>query len=156
MRDGRVEQVDSPAEVYRSPKTPFVAGFIGTMNLIEGEVGNGRFRLPPLDVAAPVPDGRATLAVRPEFLRLAPSSGPDAATVHRVIDYGTHLMVDIELPGGERLKSMTAPMAGWKAGAKIALDPAETTLYRGNELIHRSAPAVGPSGAFAGVMTSHA
>src|SRR6185437_15595016 len=89
-----------------------LARSIGTMNLIEGEVRNGRFRLSPLDVAVPIADGKATLAVRPEFLRLSPSVGADAATVHRVIDYGTHLMVDIELPGGARLKSMTAPIAG--------------------------------------------
>ena len=156
MRDGRVEQVDSPDQVYRAPKTPFVAGFIGTMNLIEGEVRNGRFRLSPLDVAVPIADGKATLAVRPEFLRLNPSVGADAATVHRVIDYGTHLMVDIELPGGARLKSMTAPIAGWKAGDRIALDPAEVALYRDNEVIHRSAATAGASGAFAGTAASHA
>jgi putative spermidine/putrescine transport system ATP-binding protein len=148
MRDGRVEQVDSPDQVYRSPKTPFVAGFIGTMNLIEGEVRNGRFALPSLDVAAPIADGKAILAVRPEFLRLAPSAAADAATVHRVVDYGTHLMVDIALANGERLKAMTAPMAGWRAGARIALDPTEIALYRDDEVVHRSATATAPAGPF--------
>jgi putative spermidine/putrescine transport system ATP-binding protein len=148
MHDGRVEQVDSPDQVYRAPKTPFVAGFIGTMNLIEGEVRGGRFRVPPLDVETPVTDGKAILAVRPEFLRLVSSTAPEAATVHRAIDYGTHLMVDIELPSGERLKSMTAPMAGWKAGARILLDPTEIALYRDNAVVHRS--AAGTAAAFAG------
>src|SRR6185312_1743160 len=43
MRDGHVEQVAPPAEVYREPATPFVAGFIGTMNLVEGSVAGGTF-----------------------------------------------------------------------------------------------------------------
>jgi putative spermidine/putrescine transport system ATP-binding protein len=36
MRDGGTEQIDRPDVVYREPATPFVAGFIGTMNLVEG------------------------------------------------------------------------------------------------------------------------
>jgi putative spermidine/putrescine transport system ATP-binding protein len=146
MRDGRVEQADPPEIVYREPRTPFVAGFIGTMNLIEGEVRGDRFSVPGLDLVTPVADGKAVLAIRPEFLRLTASSAADAATVHRVIDYGTHLMVDLELTTGQRLKSMTAPTAGWKAGATIALDAAEIALYRDNAVLYRSAPsAVAPA-----------
>ena len=43
MRDGRTEQAARPDIVYREPATPFVAGFIGTMNLIEGNVAGGTF-----------------------------------------------------------------------------------------------------------------
>jgi len=35
---GKIEQVGSPAEIYEKPVTPFVAGFVGTSNLISGEV----------------------------------------------------------------------------------------------------------------------
>src|SRR5438105_9522405 len=38
FNDGRVEQVGSPADVYERPSTPFVAGFVGTSNLLRGEV----------------------------------------------------------------------------------------------------------------------
>jgi putative spermidine/putrescine transport system ATP-binding protein len=141
MRDGRVEQADKPDVVYRAPRTPFVAGFIGTMNLVEGEVRDGRFKLPGLDLPAPLADGPATLAVRPEFLRLAPANAGNAPLVHRVIDYGTHLMVDIELETGERLKSMTAPHAGWKTGDRISLEPAEIAFYRDSAVVHRDAAA---------------
>jgi putative spermidine/putrescine transport system ATP-binding protein len=81
------------------------------------------------------------LAVRPEFLGLAPSTAADAPLVHRVIDYGTHLMVDIELKTGERLKAMTSPAAGWKAGARVALDPTEIALYRDGLVAYRSTAA---------------
>ncbi|HVW92581.1 MAG TPA: ABC transporter ATP-binding protein [Devosia sp.] len=137
MRDGRMEQVDRPEIVYREPRTPFVAGFIGQMNLIEGEVRGGRLTAGGMSVPVPLPDGPATLAVRPEFLALSPASAADAPLVHRVIDYGTHLMVDIELKDGIRLKAQTAPQAGWKAGMKLALKPADLAVYRDGRAVHR-------------------
>ncbi|MCW5722881.1 MAG: ABC transporter ATP-binding protein, partial [Devosia sp.] len=68
MRNGRTEQIDRPDVVYREPTTPFVAGFIGTMHLIEGTVSNGVFEHGGFRVDMPVVDGPATLAVRPEAL----------------------------------------------------------------------------------------
>src|SRR5690606_4702930 len=89
MRDGRTEQIDRPDVVYRDPQTPFVAGFIGTMNLIEGHVANGRFTRAGVSVPLAVADGPATLAVRPEALDLA-AAEPGQAHVHRITDFGTH------------------------------------------------------------------
>ena len=74
MRDGRTEQIAAPDVLYREPATPFVAGFIGTMNLIEGAVADGRFRHAGFALPVPVPDGPATLAVRPEALGIAPAA----------------------------------------------------------------------------------
>src|SRR5690606_10389971 len=70
MRDGRTEQIDRPDVVYRDPQTPFVAGFIGTMNLIEGVVANGTFTRDSFSTPLAIADGPATLAVRPEALDL--------------------------------------------------------------------------------------
>ena len=39
---GRIEQIGTPAEVYERPQTPFVAGFVGTSNLIKGEAAQSR------------------------------------------------------------------------------------------------------------------
>src|SRR5690606_34321717 len=100
MRDGRTEQIAKPAEVYREPATPFVAGFIGQMNLLDGNVAGGRFVHSAFSVPVPVGDGPAVLAVRPEALAIAPATDAPMATIHRVTDYGTHAMVDVELPDG--------------------------------------------------------
>jgi putative spermidine/putrescine transport system ATP-binding protein len=59
---GRIEQVGAPAEVYERPATAFVAGFVGTSNLLKG------------DVARAVVGEAGTFTVRPEKIRLA---GPD-------------------------------------------------------------------------------
>ena len=57
FNDGRIEQVDTPAVMYEHPATAFVAGFIGTSNIIDR-------------------DGR-TFTVRPEKIRVLPGDGPE-------------------------------------------------------------------------------
>ena len=76
MRDGRIEQVGSPDDVFRRPATRFVAGFIGSpgMNLIEAEVADGRIvfnggdwlPIPDQFKKANIPGGRVTLGLRPD------------------------------------------------------------------------------------------
>jgi putative spermidine/putrescine transport system ATP-binding protein len=139
MRDGGTEQIARPAEVYREPATPFVAGFIGQMNLLGGEVANGRFVHSAFGVPVPVGEGPAILAVRPEALAIAPAAGAPMAHIHRVIDYGTHAMVDVELPDGERLKSMMPTADLWSAGQPVDLLPGAFALYRDDAVIHRTA-----------------
>ena len=59
MDGGVVEQCGTPEEVYERPTKPFVAGFIGISNLMEGTVANGGVRLVNgAQCAARVPDGR--------------------------------------------------------------------------------------------------
>jgi multiple sugar transport system ATP-binding protein len=74
LRDGRIQQVDTPQVLYRLPQTLFVAAFIGSpaMNLVEACVEGGavefagfRIALPPL-LADTVPDGPVVLGIRPE------------------------------------------------------------------------------------------
>jgi putative spermidine/putrescine transport system ATP-binding protein len=137
LRAGRSEQIDPPDVVYRAPATPFVAGFIGTMNLIDGVVEGGVFRHPGLDLAMPVADGPATLAVRPEALGIAAATSA-AAVIHRVTDYGTHAIVDIDLADGLRLKAMAPDARAWAAGTAVALSPQAFAVYRDNVAIHRA------------------
>lgn len=138
MRDGRTEQAAAPDTVYREPETPFVAGFIGTMNLVDGAIVSGNFQHASFTVPVPASDGPATLAVRPEALDIVPASGQGMASIHRVTDYGTHAVVDIELPDGFRLKSMVSEARDWRAGQAIDLKPRAYAVYRDNKAIHRS------------------
>ena len=137
MRDGRIEQIDRPDVVYREPQTPFVAGFIGTMNLIEGEVSNGTFARSGLSIALPIEDGQAILAVRPEALDLE-AAEPGQAKVHRVTDYGTHGLVDLGLPDGTRLKAMVSHPDMFQAGQGVVLRPRAVTAYRDKRQVYRS------------------
>jgi putative spermidine/putrescine transport system ATP-binding protein len=139
MRDGKTEQADPPDVVYREPATPFVAGFIGTMNLVEGTVANGTFAHSAFKLPLPVGDGPATIAVRPEALDIVPAQGAGMAKIHRVTDYGTHAIIDIELPDGVRLKAMVSEARNWSPGQAIDLKPRAFAAYRDNAAIHRSA-----------------
>jgi putative spermidine/putrescine transport system ATP-binding protein len=64
---GRIEQIGTPAEVYERPATAFVAGFVGTSNLLSG------------DVAEAVLGRRGTFTVRPEKIRIVETDAPAAA-----------------------------------------------------------------------------
>ncbi len=71
MREGRVEQVDTPRGIYERPKTPFVAQFVGQGALVPGEARGGLFyrdRPWPVRVEG---EGRGYLLLRPEALRVS-------------------------------------------------------------------------------------
>ena len=78
MHNGKVEQLGTPADVYERPATPFVAGFVGTSNLIAGEV------------ARAVIGGEGTYTVRPEKIRLADPAEPvapdEVAALGHIVD----------------------------------------------------------------------
>ncbi|MEO8758419.1 MAG: ABC transporter ATP-binding protein [Devosia sp.] len=141
LRDGRAEQVAAPDMLYREPATPFVAGFIGTMNLIEGTATNGTFTRATFSNPLPVSDGPVTLAVRPEALGIVAATGTGGAKVHRVTDYGTHGLIDLELPDGNRLKAMVPEARDWKTGQPVDLQPRAFAAYRDNAAIYRSGAA---------------
>lgn len=78
LRDGRVEQIGSPMEVYRDPANSFVAGFIGSppMNFFEGSVSGAAVVIGERPIALPYDvsrrDGEAVkLGIRPKHIRLA-------------------------------------------------------------------------------------
>ncbi|MFQ6018708.1 MAG: ABC transporter ATP-binding protein [Kiloniellaceae bacterium] len=84
MHDGVLQQLDTPKTIYNDPANLFVAGFIGSpsMNLIRGEVRNGKFLGPGISVPG-VSGGShraVTLGIRPEDLRLV-SDGEAHLTV---------------------------------------------------------------------------
>jgi putative spermidine/putrescine transport system ATP-binding protein len=69
MRDGRIEQIGTPEQLYTTPSTPFVADFVGLSNRVPadlkaGKVIIGATKLAPLGEA--LPDGPVTALVRPE------------------------------------------------------------------------------------------
>jgi putative spermidine/putrescine transport system ATP-binding protein len=138
MRDGKIEQVAPPDFLYRQPQTPFVASFIGTMNLIEGVVSGGQFSRPGLKLPLPIADGPATVAVRPEALAIVKSGEPDSARIHRITDYGAHAIVDLELPDGFRLKATVPDAREWSGVQAATLAPRAFAAYRENVVAYRS------------------
>ena len=83
LRDGRIEQVGTPRQVYEDPANTFVAGFIGSprMNLLEGvwsgdgvRLGEALLPAPALQ-AKPSEGAPLTFGIRPEHIQIAPGDG---------------------------------------------------------------------------------
>ncbi|MFI7366173.1 ABC transporter ATP-binding protein [Streptomyces sp. NPDC050149] len=125
MNAGRVEQLGDPADLYENPRTTFVANFLGTSNLIEGEVvsagtdivvaaGGGKLRLPADRCPAPTANGgRLLLGIRPEKISLAHRDDADAIAegrnrvTGRIVDssfIGVSTQYVVESPAGKSLQ----------------------------------------------------
>jgi sulfate transport system ATP-binding protein len=109
MHEGKVEQVGSPADVYHDPATPFVAGFVGTANVLHGHVVDGHVQFGDhrvggaghLDEGAP-----ARAFVRPHDVRVSTDEGvggPVHATVERIATLGWLSRLQLRLPDGQIL-----------------------------------------------------
>ncbi|MGR7650606.1 ABC transporter ATP-binding protein [Klebsiella aerogenes] len=127
FNNGRIEQVDSPHDLYLRPKTAFVAGFVGTANVFTSEISQ---RLCGLSGA---------WSLRPEHIRL--NSGGDIqvqGTVQAVQFQGASTRIELKLAAGDKLlvsqtnvdggAAVGTPQlgkqvsAGWSRSAMVSLE----------------------------------
>ena len=110
MRDGRIQQVDTPQELYARPANLYVAAFIGSpaMNLVEAVIDGGQVQFGgytiPLPAAAVTPTGRAVVGIRPEAFEDSAFADPSLprmdVTVEVVEELGadTHVLFPVAEP----------------------------------------------------------
>jgi multiple sugar transport system ATP-binding protein len=139
MKDGLIQQVGAPLEVYAHPQNQFVAGFIGSpaMNFISCSVsskdGQLFFTNPGLNLVVPSSRAKAlaayagkpvTMGVRPEELREATAQDPAntvfEATVEVVEPIGHEIYLDVKA-GPVELIARVSPDTPAKVGQKIRL-----------------------------------
>jgi iron(III) transport system ATP-binding protein len=116
MRGGRIEQQATPAELYAHPASPWVAGFVGDANLVDGVADGGvaTTALGALALDAPV-EGLVQVLVRPEEVVLdEPTGGGAPATVELVEFYGhdTVYLLRLDDGGALRARAGSAPRFG--------------------------------------------
>jgi ABC-type Fe3+/spermidine/putrescine transport system ATPase subunit len=125
MNAGRVEQIGTPREVYRTPATGFVARFVGETTALRGAAAGGRVTLDAGPTfAAAVPDGPVEALVRPEAMRLGPGL---AARVADTVFLGATLRLVATCATGEAAVAHLPPdTPGLAPGAAVSLafDPA--------------------------------
>jgi ABC-type sugar transport system ATPase subunit len=167
MRDGDIEQVGSPMEIYSEPATDFVADFFGSpsMNLVLGEIAADDappcFRSPhfsltlPGEAVAAAPTGSVTLGIRPEHVRVQGGVGAVADLVLPVrlvepLGKDTLLYFDI---GAERpFIAITEglALAELDAGERVGLTLSRDRLFvfgaDGKRVTRRPAPPLSSSG----------
>jgi spermidine/putrescine ABC transporter ATP-binding subunit len=155
LRSGTVEQVGTPSELYQSPKTRYVAEFLGSANILPCRVlshtgttaevcilsaPTERFRA---DAPTGVDQGIVYLCLRPERLVVGSNRAENApsvpATVRHVAYKGSHIDIECETTTGERLlsRSLSAPQQESRAvGESVFLSwPSDTAV-----LVHESTP----------------
>jgi len=126
FREGRVEQVASPIELYERPASAFVAGFVGTSNRIGGDVARRLLGTP------------GEYAVRPERLRVVTSGEPVESgevalpgTVREVVYLGPITHAIVELDAGPSL-TVSRPNTGSASDPPLAASdrPVAVALHR--------------------------
>ncbi len=137
MHLGRVEQVGTPNDVYNHPASPFVAGFIGSANVLNGTVRDGHLvfgehRLPG---AAHLPDGATAHAyIRPIDVRItqgAPSGYSYRTTVERINNLGPSSKIRFRLTDGQALLAdlPNDVMPVLEAGQQVLLDLRNVKMF---------------------------
>ena len=110
MRDGRIQQVDTPQELYARPANLYVAAFIGSpaMNLVEAEVVGGQVRFGgyaiPLPEAEAQPAGKVIAGIRPEAFEDAAFADPSLPRIDVKVEVveelgaDTHVLFSVAAP----------------------------------------------------------
>jgi len=145
MKQGRIVEIGTPAEVYLRPKTLFTENFVGETNILEGEivetsgdrcsvrVGNEKFSVPKTDGKK---GDRGVISIRPEslLLRRKSENGQLRGIIRQVIFLGSINRYEVETEGGFRLtahQAMTSDVEEFRIGdvVNIEIDEKHMLLF---------------------------
>ncbi|WP_159588622.1 ABC transporter ATP-binding protein [Chelativorans xinjiangense] len=141
LRDGRVEQIGTPLELYNRPANRFVAGFIGAphMNFLEGrfaggEAGAARIELDgghmlSLHIPARPKGEPITIGVRPHHIETQGGQARIPATVTLVEALGPETIIHAEAEGQPRIVAALAGQRGITSGDTVSLALDERFLH---------------------------
>ena len=145
MNQGRIEQIASPTDIYDHPATLFVNQFVGSTNLMSGEMIESRsdgavVRLASGDVISTAPastlglGSRVTVSIRPERLRIVEQATESSihCVVKTVLPLGPQVVYDLETLDRLSLKLIAprdASVALREPGTTVAVTPVTPTSY---------------------------
>ena len=118
LRDGLVEQVGTPMELYERPDSIFVAGFIGSpkMNFLDGKFA--------------APFGAATLGVRPEHIEIRDNGGTWSGQVIHTEVLGSDSFVFVDVGASEPIIVRETGKTASAPGQTIQMSPVDAHLHR--------------------------
>ncbi len=149
MKDGIIQQVGEPLEVYSKPANKFVAGFIGSpaMNFLDctttGVGGDLTLEAPGLRISAPkelaqslaaYANRRVILGIRPEDIREFSETGPPGASFEAVVEVveplGSEILLDMKV-GPNAVVARVPPSATIRVQEtlRLSVDPAKIHLF---------------------------
>ncbi len=140
LRNGELEQVASPREIYNRPATSYTAQFIGHTNLLQADVRQGTARCGALQWPTSQPDGAALFSLRPECIRPATAAPASNATIRflaQLRDQAFHGATDllrVESDGGLILTVRTASRDRLEGPLKFEFSAADAIPVRATRL----------------------
>jgi putative spermidine/putrescine transport system ATP-binding protein len=125
MRQGRIDQIATPLELYETPATRFSASFVGNRNALELPLRNGRIRFGQvLDMAAPeLADGRAVVFFRPEDVEFSDNGVGHPARIEGKIFQGSQTRLHLVAEADGLVGRFYADLPSRQA---VALEPGHT------------------------------
>ena len=137
MNSGKIQQVGTPEQIYRNPRTSYVASFIGETNLLAGKVnevvgggavsvvtdaGELRGRITD-DEWVPVAGEQAHASIRPEAVRISVGKGELQGTVTQTMYLGDTIQYRVRLVEGTEMQvSEVNPRMVLKEGTVAGLE----------------------------------
>jgi iron(III) transport system ATP-binding protein len=122
MRDGRVEQIGTPEEIYSRPISRWVAGFLGEIEVLQGHAADGRVSSELGSfVAEQGVEGPVDVLVRPESIAIA-ISGPEGAASAEVVGrrfFGHDQLIELQLASGRTIRSRRLGFPAWHPGDRV-------------------------------------
>lgn len=141
MNEGIIEQIGSPTEIYRYPKSRFVADFIGRVNFVPGRVhkqDGKRMEVEAFGRPMTLTGVRDTfsvgqaviLIIRPEMVSINGNSSPYSGVVRRAVYLGNVIEYDIEIAGQIITVAESDPMklVIYSEGEKVTVGFAENVI----------------------------
>ncbi len=126
LRDGKVEQIGTPHEIYNRPQSSFVAGFIGSpgMNLLRGRAEGRHVKVDGLTLTADRdPPQELTIGIRPRKVSVSNGQEPGSTsgTVELVEPLGGHTVVHCRMRSGDMLLLQVEPEMAIREGDDLPL-----------------------------------
>jgi ABC-type Fe3+/spermidine/putrescine transport system ATPase subunit len=110
LREGALEQVAAPREIYAQPATAYTAQFIGQTNLLRGEIRGGIVTCGALRWPLDQADGPVIFSLRPEAIRICADGKPQTsqakfrASVHQQFYGGSSELLEVDCGSGQTLR----------------------------------------------------
>ena len=102
MNQGVIEQVGTPMDIYREPASPFVADFVGKVNMLPARIANGRLQFGSLSILCAGRDREARVYLRPEDVLARPIAAGDPhvfdASIEKIEFLGSYCHVRVASP----------------------------------------------------------
>jgi multiple sugar transport system ATP-binding protein len=134
MYGGKIDQIGSPLEIYATPATRFVGGFIGSppMNFIKVQCSGGTARIGEAALPCPTTGQNLELGLRGEDASLSPNGSGIPFDVRVVEPMGSHLLLTGAIDG-QLARIVAPPTAKVNAGERVGLnvDPSRVTWIDG-------------------------